>query len=60
MLNADYATAPFVPLAVSLGFGVIFATSVTLLLIPALYLILHDFSSAASEVAQPDPSNTEA
>ncbi|WP_435219927.1 efflux RND transporter permease subunit [Luminiphilus sp. nBUS_07] len=46
MLNADLATAPFVPLAVSLGFGVIFATSVTLLLIPALYLILHDLSGS--------------
>ena len=47
MLNADLATAPFVPLAVSLGFGVIFATSVTLLLIPALYLILHDLSGSS-------------
>ncbi len=44
MVNADLATAPFVPLAVSLGFGVIFATSVTLLLIPVLYLILHDLN----------------
>jgi len=34
-----------VPLAVSLGFGVIFATGVTLILIPALYVILEDFSS---------------
>lgn len=50
MLNADLATAPFVPLAVSLGFGVIFATSVTLLLIPALYLILHDLSDSSENL----------
>ena len=44
MVNADLTTAPFVPLAVSLGFGVIFATTVTLLLIPVLYLILNDLN----------------
>jgi multidrug efflux pump subunit AcrB len=45
MVTRDFDTAPFVPLAVSLGFGVIFATGVTLILIPALYVILEDFSS---------------
>ena len=30
-------------MAVSLGFGVLFATGVTLLLVPALYLIVDDF-----------------
>jgi len=34
-----------VPLAVSLGFGVVFSTAVTLVLIPALYVILEDFLS---------------
>lgn len=57
MLNSDYATAPFVPLAVSLGFGVIFATAVTLLLIPALYLILHDLSSAIGSSTEEDRSS---
>ena len=33
----------FVPLAISLAFGVLFATVITLLLVPALYLILEDF-----------------
>jgi len=46
MFNADLDTAPFVPLAVSLGFGVIFATSVTLILIPTLYLLLEDIHTA--------------
>jgi len=31
-----------VPMAVSLGFGVLFATGITLLLIPSLYVILED------------------
>ena len=32
-----------IPMAVSLAFGVLFATLVSLLLIPSLYLILEDF-----------------
>lgn len=31
-----------IPMAVSLAFGILFATVITLLLIPCLYLILHD------------------
>ena len=32
-----------IPMAISLGFGVLFATGITLLLIPCLYVILDDF-----------------
>lgn len=32
-----------IPMAISLGFGILFATGITLLLIPALYMILEDF-----------------
>lgn len=32
-----------IPMAVSLGFGIIFATAITLLLVPTLYRILEDF-----------------
>jgi multidrug efflux pump subunit AcrB len=31
-----------VPMAISLGFGILFATGITLLLIPTFYLILED------------------
>jgi multidrug efflux pump subunit AcrB len=31
-----------IPMAISLGFGILFATLITLLLVPALYLILED------------------
>ena len=32
-----------IPMAISLGFGILFATAITLLLVPTLYLILDDF-----------------
>ncbi|HDK81740.1 MAG TPA: hypothetical protein ENH31_04115, partial [Nitrospirae bacterium] len=31
-----------IPMAVSLGFGVLFATFITLLIVPSLYMILED------------------
>jgi multidrug efflux pump subunit AcrB len=34
-----------IPMAISLGFGILFATLITLLLIPSLYLILEDLLS---------------
>jgi multidrug efflux pump subunit AcrB len=34
-----------IPLAISLGFGVVFATFVTLMIVPASYMILEDFLS---------------
>ncbi len=32
-----------IPMAISLGFGIVFATVITLVLIPSLYLIVEDF-----------------
>jgi multidrug efflux pump subunit AcrB len=37
-LQAQY----IVPMAISLGFGIVFATAIILLLVPCLYLILED------------------
>lgn len=31
-----------IPMAISLGFGILFATAITLVLIPSLYLIIED------------------
>jgi multidrug efflux pump subunit AcrB len=56
-----------IPMAVSLGFGVVFATAITLLLVPVIYMILEDFhrvlgTSAArrrreaAEGAEPSPA----
>lgn len=43
MITASPATAFIVPMAISLAFGVLFATFITLFLVPSLFLILHDF-----------------
>ena len=39
-----------VPMGVSLAFGVLFATLITLVLVPCLYLILADFSNSTQRV----------
>ena len=43
IITANPATFFVVPMAISLAFGVLFATVITLFLVPSLYLILHDF-----------------
>ncbi|MBL4582608.1 MAG: efflux RND transporter permease subunit, partial [Gammaproteobacteria bacterium] len=43
MISANPATFFVVPMAISLAFGVLFATIITLFLVPSLYVILHDF-----------------
>ncbi len=35
-----------IPMAISLAFGVLFATFITLILVPSLYAILEDFKKA--------------
>ncbi|MFW5499768.1 MULTISPECIES: efflux RND transporter permease subunit [unclassified Maridesulfovibrio] len=39
-----------IPMAVSLGFGIVFATGITLLLVPAFYLIFEDIRSLLRRV----------
>jgi multidrug efflux pump subunit AcrB len=34
-----------IPMAISLGFGILFATLIALILIPVLYLVVEDFRS---------------
>ncbi len=46
MSTSTPATAPFLPMAVSLAWGVLFATFITHLLVPCLYLIVEDFLHA--------------
>jgi multidrug efflux pump subunit AcrB len=45
MTNKDPETFMFIPMAISLAFGVLFATVITLLLVPSLYLMLDDFQN---------------
>ena len=42
MLNDNPATAFFVPMAISLAWGLLFATVITLFLVPCIYLIAED------------------
>jgi multidrug efflux pump subunit AcrB len=44
MATANPATFFIIPMAISLSFGVLFATVITLFLVPSLYVILHDFA----------------
>jgi multidrug efflux pump subunit AcrB len=41
-----------IPMAISLGFGVVFATAITLLLVPSLYMIVEDIKDKAGEAAE--------
>ena len=42
LLETDIQAKFLIPMAVSLGFGILFATLITLLLVPCLYLVLED------------------
>ncbi|MDX1679394.1 MAG: efflux RND transporter permease subunit [Akkermansiaceae bacterium] len=42
LLETDMQARFLIPMAVSLGFGILFATAITLILVPSIYLILED------------------
>ena len=42
MTTTTPATGPFLPIAISLAWGVLFATVITLLLVPCLYMMVED------------------
>ena len=48
MSTSTPATAPFLPMVISLAWGVLFATVITLMLVPCLYIIIHDFVREAN------------
>jgi multidrug efflux pump subunit AcrB len=48
ILETDTQARFLVPMAISLGFGVLFATIIILLLVPALYMLLEDVKRLAS------------
>jgi multidrug efflux pump subunit AcrB len=48
-----------IPMAVSLGYGIVFATVVVLFLIPCIYMIVEDLRSLANPShPDPDPDNS--
>ncbi len=46
LLETDLQAKFLVPMAISLGFGVLFATAITLILVPCVYLVLEDIKRA--------------
>ena len=42
LVETDMQARFLIPMAVSLGFGILFATFITLLLVPSVYMILED------------------
>ncbi len=42
LLETDMQARFLIPMAISLGFGILFATAITLLLVPCVYLMLED------------------
>jgi len=47
ILETSQQAAYLIPMAISLGFGIVFATSIILILVPSLYLILDDLKEGA-------------
>jgi len=45
MSSDEFATSMFVPMAISLGGGVLFSTLISLALVPSLYRLLEDGSA---------------
>ena len=59
MLENSVAAAFFVPMAVSLAFGVVFATFITLILVPTSYLIVEDIRWALRKIFRLQTADTE-
>ncbi|UTF60015.1 efflux RND transporter permease subunit [Gilvimarinus sp. DA14] len=45
MFESSLQAKIVIPMAISLAYGVLFATFVTLVLVPVLYLVMHDFGT---------------
>lgn len=49
LLETDMQARFLIPMAVSLGFGILFATLITLILVPCIYLMLEDAKKLVTE-----------
>jgi multidrug efflux pump subunit AcrB len=59
MLESSMQARMLIPMGISLAFGVIFATLITLLLVPCTYLILEDVAGALSSLRRRSPEPVE-
>lgn len=53
MMERSVQAQFLIPMAISLAFGVVFATFITLILVPALYLVLEDVRATRATTVQP-------
>jgi multidrug efflux pump subunit AcrB len=53
ILETDVQARFLIPMAVSLAFGILFATFITLFLVPGIYLILEDVKNLPSKLRRP-------
>jgi multidrug efflux pump subunit AcrB len=44
ILESSRQAAYLIPMAISLGFGIVFATSIILVIVPCLYLVVEDLA----------------
>jgi Cu/Ag efflux pump CusA len=49
-MTAGGAGRFMIPMAISLGFGMLFSTLITLVLVPSLYLVIEDFHTLTHNV----------
>jgi multidrug efflux pump subunit AcrB len=49
ILETSSQAYQLIPMAISLGFGIVFATAIILVIVPCLYLILDDLAKTAKE-----------
>ncbi len=54
IMETSLQSQHIVPMAISLGFGILFATLVTLILVPALYLVVEDLTSLVVDSTDPE------
>lgn len=57
ILETSRQAYQLIPMAISLGFGIIFATSIILVIVPCLYLILDDIKKTVKKRPEPEVAN---
>ena len=59
LLETDIQARFLIPMAVSLSFGILFATLITLLLVPCVYLLLEDLTNRfRKDITRDSPANS--
>jgi multidrug efflux pump subunit AcrB len=58
LLETSTQATVIIPMAVSLAFGIVFATVITLLLVPALYVILDDLAGVFGKREEHSPESS--